>query len=695
MSIILNSEEQKPLLEFQKFCVEKLKSRPLIVAALSPEFDESFHLIENKKFAEIVELLNGRVYYKYFCLSLLVYWVRKFYEDSNGLEAYNMLGVNQVTWSKFLQTCRENNECRPWVNAQHAFPHKGQNTKEWLRRQCWLLKANKHGRTATRLKNNAAVYSCLQESFFEAPDMEWNKIFDLAEQLETKLDSLELLKPFFQNQVIPTSVQDVFSTYRPDFLLSIKALTSEAQEKPDEIPETWKWLERIWEIGKYEMAKVSRTLPYLRPIWKLELNGDVLNLYIQITCSEGMSIVLKQGEDIIKDGLQGECKILVRDLHNFDICRPLVIHGTMPDSGITIPKELYFCTGEWMLFRATENALSHTNEWEYKTNDIYVRPNRSFWLIHRRGEVISATLDGKECITHGHRRSLLGEWVGHRFSFPERLEHPNGADFIVNNRFVSRFVERPSIRIVESGVPEDVEIDETDIPGVGSGHRLAAGALRFEKGNGSFEKNGEYAGEDGPYPDNHQWVIPLGEKSLHQPCVCFFHKRRGKVVWKRDIFVLLEDWRNRLVPDSPERRFEAYKYQKKDAMLYVVPETSAKVHLIIPAEKPFFCWVPRVRRGEEPPVEVSLCRNDIESLNNYRPELFLPIKGSYVEMRVIVNESEERNRLISDTHGVRTKLKKLLKEVVPSACGKRVSVLMNEQEILTFYCTLEICQQFM
>lgn len=694
MSVILNSEEQKPLLDFQKFCIENLKSRPLIVAALSPEFDESFQLIENKKFAEIIEPYNRKVYYKYFCLPLLVYWVRKFYEDSNGLEAYNMLGVNQSTWIKFLQTCRDNRECKPWVNDLHAFPRRGQNTKEWLRRQCWLLKASKHGKNATRLKNNASVYSCLQESFFEAPDMEWAQLFNSAEQLETKLQKLELLKPFFQiqrEQDIPAYIRDVFTTYRSDFLLSIKALTSEEQDKPEVLPDKWRWLETIWEIGKYEMIKVSRTMPYLRPIWKLELNGDILNLYIHITCSEGISITLMQGDVIIREGLQGECKLLVKDLHNFDISQPLLIRGTVQDSRITIPKELCFCPGEWMLFRATENGLSHTNECEYKTSDIYVRPDRTFWLIHRQGEIISATLDGKKCITHGHHRKLLGKWVGQLFSFPDRLDHPYGADFIVNGRFVSRFVERPNIRIVESGVPEDVEIDETDIPGVGGGHRLASGTLRFE-GSGSFEKDGEYAGESGPYPDDHQWLIPLGEKSLHQAGVRFSHKRGGKVVWKKDIFVLREDWRNLIVPDSPTRRLEAYKYQKKDAMIYTIPETGEQVHLLTPAEKPFFCWSRR-RRNDEQTAEVCLRLNDNLSLKDYNLDLFLPCLGSCVEMSIVIGDKKKMSRIISDSKGMKTKIKKALREVCPSPCNKRVHILIEHQEILVFDCTPDIYQQ--
>lgn len=679
-------------MKFQSFCKQNFKNRPLIAAALSPEFEEPYRLIAQYGFAELTEPLQGRIYYQYYCLALLVYWVRKFYEDSNGMEAYHMLGVNQTTWDLFLNTCRKSRDCRPWVNEKMKFPRRGQKTREWLRRQCWLLMASKRGRMSKRLKNNASVYNCLQESFFAAPEMSWERLFESDTCWDDCLRDLELLAPFFHEQKIPEDIQDVFSCYRADFLLSIKALGSESYEKPDELPPMWRWLVQVWGIGKYEMIREATRMPYLRAVWKLELNGDVLNLYVQVTCAEGMSVSLKQGDVTLCNGLQDGCKCMVRDLPGFDSRLPLMVCGTTPGGASPVSQQLRFCPGEWMLFRATDAALSQTNEWEYETHDTYVRPAHSFWLIHRRGETVSATLDGKDCATQGIPLPLFGDWVGHRFSFPERLEHPNGADFIVNGRFVSRFVERPRIRIVESGIPENVEIDETEVPGVGAGHRLAAGSLRFE-GSGSFERDGQYAGEDGPYTDEHQWLIPLGEKSVHQAGVCFFHNRGGKVVWKRDVFVLREDWRNLLVPDSPERRWAAYKYQKKEAMLYRIPDTGEKVHLLMPAEKPFCCWSPRGSRKDNLPAEVSLCRNDVLSLKEYQLNLFLPGVGSIVEFSVSVDGKKKWSRAVSYDGAQNTKIKNALKKVMSECDGRRIAVFMDDQEILAFDATPENCQQ--
>lgn len=691
---ILTAQEQKPLLQFQDFCMQNFRSRPLIAAALSPEFEEPYRLISQYGFAELIEPLQGHVYYQYYCLSLLVYWVRKFYEDSNGMEAYHMLGVSQATWSLFLNACRTSQKCRPWVNEKMKFPRSGQKTREWLRRQCWLLKANKRGRTATRLQNNASVYNCLQETFFADPAMSWEHLFAAGEEVGGRLRELELLAPFFPEQKIPAAIQDVFDSYRAELLLSIKAMGSEEYEKTDALPPAWRWLESVWGIGKYEMLRESKRMPYLRAVWKLELNGDILNLYVQVTCAEEMSVSLKQGDVTLRSGLQDGNKCLVRDLPGFDSRLPLMVCGSSPGAASPVSQQLRFCPGDWMLFRATEAALTQTNQWEYETHDTYVRPAHSFWLIHRMGESVSASLDGKDCATPGFPRPLFGDWVGHRFSFPERLEHPNGADFIVNGRFVSRFVERPRIRIVESGVPEEVEIDETDIPGVGAGHRLAAGVLRFE-GSGSFERDGQFAGEGGPYPDDHQWLIPLGEKSLHRPGVCFFHKRGGKVVWKRDIFVLREDWQDHLEPDSPERRRAAYKYQKKEALLYVISETGEKVHLLKPAEKPFFCWCPRGGRKDNQPAEVCLRLNDIQSFKSYQLNLFLPSAGSFVELSVEVDGKKKWSRSLSSAGFQNTKIKKALKEVLAVSRGTAISVRMDHREILAFDATAENCQQLM
>lgn len=685
----LTLEERKPLLDFQEYCHKELIGRPLVVAALSPEFSESYKCIGSWGFANLIVQNRGRLYYEDFCLALMVYWIRRFYEESNGMESHLMLGVTQAMWKTFLRTCRESACCKPWADDK-AFPQRGQDTQEWLRHQCWLIKASERGRCAARLKCNASVYNCLQDSFFSAVNMGWGKLFTTPrEELESQLEDLELLRPYFESDQAFDSAVHIFSVYKLDYLVSLKAVAAELVEKPEKFPSQWAWLENIWGIGKCELKRASQNTPNLRAVWKLVLNGGALELWLKITCSADMDVVLQQAGKTIREGLGNGSLCSVRDLveRGFDIEQPLEVRGSMRKRA-TIARQLHFCANSWTLFRAAEATLAQNDEWECDAGNVYVRPQHTFWLIHKRGEQFEATLDGMPCLPEGRLYMLVGDYAGERFCFPKAIEHPYGADFIVNGRYAGRFVEKPDINILDSGVPDTYIIDETDIQGVGAEHRLAAGGIRF-KGAGCFEKDGESAVIEGPFPDENAWMIPLGASCMHQPGVALVHRRGGKVVWKQDFFVLQENWRELIVPDSLERRYNAIWNLKMDAALYTIPETCKQVHLLVPHEKPFCCWVSNGRDKA-----FSNCRHDVSDLlDGWKIKLFLPNDGDCVKLIIFIDDRCVAEKLCASSGNQNARIKNCLREILETRHGRRIRVQMDDQEILSFNITSETLQQ--
>lgn len=202
---------------------------PLLCYALDAEFfsDGEYEIVKDVDYlTEMEDFDNAPNYF----LGALLLFIRNFYEHSDNRKVW-LCGVaqsEQNSRAKFIQFIRDfTRETEGRVNP--LLPFGSDEIREWVRSQCWILKAENGGTTADILENNTILYESLFQTF--GPECPQN-INDW--KLPERLSNCEYVASLFQN-------------HKWELMQSLYAIAADQEEMPANLP---CWLKPLWGIKR-------------------------------------------------------------------------------------------------------------------------------------------------------------------------------------------------------------------------------------------------------------------------------------------------------------------------------------------------------------------------------------------------------------------------------------------------------------
>ena len=233
---------------------DTIKHRPLICYALHPDvMSEEYEVLqcihhENSELFLQPNPASGGEASMAYGAGLMVFLIRLFFENSNGGEFWTL-------W-RIYNNSEKKDRILKWIDntkwsEDYGYPDKkssSKSLKEWLKFQCWVLRCGEreveereidenkpNGRTATRLKNNAAIFRwCNRPKYTDVLDSErWESL------CPSSLDDVD------------DYVGELLKRHRMEYLLSLSSISASKDEGfPDELDtDEYRWLEKLWGIA--------------------------------------------------------------------------------------------------------------------------------------------------------------------------------------------------------------------------------------------------------------------------------------------------------------------------------------------------------------------------------------------------------------------------------------------------------------
>ena len=217
---------------------DTIKHRPLICYALHPDVmsEEEYmklsdHLKDSVSSLVIKSRESDYSSSEEYCTGLFVLLIRIFFEESDGKkleeDVWHMSNVQRGVLVEWVSKT-------PWGNDPYTPGRdlKGNSWYNWLRFQCWAIRAEGVGSKGLRIRDNRRVYN--QMGFSRS---EWRSLIE-EEDLGISSDDVN-----------PPGLGDY---HMKEYLMSLCAIAQDKKKEPfpDELrEESWSWLEPLWGIA--------------------------------------------------------------------------------------------------------------------------------------------------------------------------------------------------------------------------------------------------------------------------------------------------------------------------------------------------------------------------------------------------------------------------------------------------------------
>lgn len=299
---------------------------PLICYALDPRIlsNDKYEELKNVDLQEIgwYRGLNSGVP-EYFLGALLLF-IRNFYERGDGKDIWKSTPSLSTAKAKegFTNCIRNLFVCRQWRN--NLFPRDGTDIGlDWVRSQCWVIKAETGGKTSEVLDNNTELYKSLVVNFGSFPmRVQPANIDDW--KLPDKLKNCSYIVYLFENHKWP-------------LIQSLYAIAADG-EAPDGLPN---WLKTLWGLKRNAIREnlkekrqnaESSTPQKIKASWMMRYKRGDCEVVLKLRdCSSDRSI--EQGPLSFSPRRD---YVSVYDLidRGFDMERPLLIKSGESDLAV-------------------------------------------------------------------------------------------------------------------------------------------------------------------------------------------------------------------------------------------------------------------------------------------------------------------------------------------------------------------------
>lgn len=226
--------------------------------------------------------------------AILLLFIRNYYERSDGKDYWKSSKGLQEIKLKFLGLIQEDRFCRNWTGKENnsLFPA-GTGIGDWLKSQCWILKAKEGGTSSQILKNNAAMWSQILDSCDYSLDrFDWQDLIQEDESLNEILKENDPGKAYFGGKAVPRYIKELCNRSRREYFYSLKAVVS--SKLPEDMGE-YRWLVPLCNIAP-EVESVARDGERVsaaqrricKPQWKLvcQFGSYALVLYGKTAATE-------------------------------------------------------------------------------------------------------------------------------------------------------------------------------------------------------------------------------------------------------------------------------------------------------------------------------------------------------------------------------------------------------------------------
>ncbi len=346
------------------------RALPLICLAL----DENIlpqELYESLEETDLTEAASGGNAHP-----LLLLWIRRYYERSDGGEWYipTILGplsggtlANLPGWKEMLKSRYTTDHVAPLKpGKRHPLCAKGSTSLQmWMRGQCWVLKAEDRGDKSRAFRNNTAIHQVLtQKPSLE--DAEFEELLEtdgLGSTLQ-KNGNYAYLRWIWEDD-----------RRRHEFINSLRALSGEG-DKPGEDH----WTHRMWKAGVTQNTRAS---------WKLCLNGaDDSYLRLAFNVNDETRSIIQ--EELEKQHLQ------LRPGHYLPVegNAEQLAHIGKRNGRVDIPE-----LGEGILFFSVRSARELR-----KSNGVFsewcclLTHTRSLWVTHRQADQLTFRINDADIL---------------------------------------------------------------------------------------------------------------------------------------------------------------------------------------------------------------------------------------------------------------------------------------------------------
>lgn len=515
--------------------VEEITSPlPLLCYALDPDIlsKEDYEKITDVDLIEFSWFVGKNSSTPKFCLGALLLFIRNFYEKGAGHDIWKSTqGLAQGNAQKgFVECIKKDKDCQKWSKSD-LFPRKGRECLDWVRSQCWILKAESGGGTSAMIGNNAIVYRRCVDII--GSGVEWVDLLDEESQVRKLLESLQLTDDDFE--AVPAYLDSILSTYKVPYLLSLYALVASSDDsKPENMPQ---WLSALWSssyaVMRRERIKRSNDVMSIRGSWKLGINGNEVSVYLSTRAADFDSVKAIQGNHEFQ-------------LHPF-ICEPSLYnflqYGFDINNEITLiatkgnKKTSFSVSGlrrDAFIFSCSENDVTERSLLSEKGQTREVPANRQIYVVTNSllNELI-LTFDEKR-VELQYEAPLNGGYMCYRGVLP-RANHPAKAPFAVNGRTVMNLIERPAVHILNAASDIDATRNNARVYVI-EGNRLEYSS---SAGRVTIDPSPEYV--EGRDSDGDRHIRHIDEDNLG-----VVHKitaSRGSISKCRSFICLPVDWK--------------------------------------------------------------------------------------------------------------------------------------------------------
>ena len=297
---------------------------PLLCYALDPDIlsKEDYEKITDVDLIEFSWYKDKNSSTPEFCLGALLLFIRNFYEKGDGHDIWKSTqGLAQVkVQNGFVECIKKDRICKKWSKSK-LFPCTGRECLDWVRSQCWVIRAENGGISSDVLKNNAKLYDSLLCSFdARKPWAGGSQFFD-DWKVPDVLSNERYIKWLFEN-------------HKWLLIQSLYAIAADG-EAPDDLPN---WLKPLWGLKRNAIREnlkenrqnaESSTPKKIKASWMMRYRSDDSEVVLKLRdCSSDRSIA--QGSLSFSPRRD---YVSVYDLidRGFDMERPLLIKSGESD----------------------------------------------------------------------------------------------------------------------------------------------------------------------------------------------------------------------------------------------------------------------------------------------------------------------------------------------------------------------------
>lgn len=428
---------------------ENNQGLPLICYALNPYLlpDDLYEQLKDVDLAELRWYGGRNDGVPGYFLGALLLFIRNFYERGDGHDIWKSTPSLRIAGAKkgFTNCIKNLYECKQWRNV--FFPRDGKNIGlDWVRSQCWILKAKSSGDTSEMLTNNAIVYKHCVEVL--GSDVEWADLLDDESLVRKDFELVRLTPDDFDDP--PRYLDFILSNYKVPYLLSLYALVASADDaRPSEIPH---WLSSLWSSAyvamRRERRKLSNNTMTIRGGWKLILNGNEINVQLRYQPGDYDTVKAIQENSEFQLYPFSYAPSLYNFLQNgFDVHKEIILIATKGNR-----KTSFTISGlrkEALIFSCSENDVTERSLLSEKGQTREVPSNRQIYVVTSYSlNELELTFDGI-LVALTYEARFCGGYMCYSGVLP-RANHPAKAPFAINGKTVMNLIERPAVHILNA-----------------------------------------------------------------------------------------------------------------------------------------------------------------------------------------------------------------------------------------------------